>query len=195
MDKLANTITNYYIQKNIIAEEKREIYSYGFKLIFSDVINYMIIILLGIILNRLIESVAFLITLCGVRKFSGGFHAKSFWLCRLAMIITCLCVILLTDIVTYTGFETVIVIFVNVISVVFITIFAPVIHPNKPLSDKQKHNNKIKSVITSIVMSIVSIAIVAKDMKFGVTISITLLAVVALMTIGMAVRKGGKENV
>lgn len=195
MDKLANTITNYYIQKNIIAEEKREIYSYGFKLIFSDVINYMIIILLGIILNRLIESVAFLITLCGVRKFSGGFHAKSFWLCRLSMIITCLCVILLTDIVTYTGFETVIVIFVNVISVVFITIFAPVIHPNKPLSDKQKHNNKIKSVITSIVMSIVSIAIVAKDMKFGVTISITLLAVVALMTIGMAVRKGGKENV
>ena len=45
-------------------------------------------------------------------------------------------------------------------------------------------------------MSIVSIIIVVTtDMKFGVTISITLLAVVVLMIIGMAVQKGGKENV
>lgn len=196
MDRLANIITDHYIRKKIIAEEKREIYSYGFKLIIADVINYVMIILLGIVFNRLIESIVFLITLCGIRQFSGGFHAKSFWLCRLSMIITCLCVMLLTDIVTYTGFESIIVILVNVISVVFITMIAPVVHPNKPLSDKQKHNNKIKSVITSIFMLIVSIIIVVTtDMKFGVTISITLLAVVVLMIIGMAVQKGGKENV
>ena len=103
---------------------------------------------------------------------------------------------LLTDIVTYTKYETIIVISVNVISILIIAITAPIVHLNKPLSDKQKHNNKIKSVITSIFMSIVSIIIiVATDMKFGVTISITLLAVVVLMIIGMAVRKGGKENV
>ena len=91
MDRLANTITDYYIRKKIIAEEKREIYSYGFKLIISDVINYIIIISLGIVFNRLIESIVFLITLCGIRQFSGGFHAKTFWLCRLSMILTCLC--------------------------------------------------------------------------------------------------------
>lgn len=103
---------------------------------------------------------------------------------------------LLTDIVTYTKYEAIIVISVNVISTVIIAITAPIVHLNKPLSDKQKYNNKIKSVITSIFMSIVSIIIiVATDMKFGVTISITLLAVVVLMIIGMAVRKGGKENV
>ena len=196
MDKLANTITDYYIRKKIIAEEKREIYSYGFKLIIADAINYIIIILFGIVFNRLIESIVFLITLCGLRRFSGGFHAKTFWLCRLSMIITCLCVMLLTDIVTYTGFEAIITILVNTISVVFSTIIAPIVHPNKPLSDKQKHNNKIKSIITSTFLSIVSIAIVVTtNMKFGVTISITLLAVVFLMIIGMAVQKGGMENV
>ena len=68
MDRLANTITDYYIRKKIIAEEKREIYSYGFKLIIADVINYVIIISLGIVFNRLIESIAFLITLCGLRQ-------------------------------------------------------------------------------------------------------------------------------
>ncbi len=196
MDRLANAITDYYIRKNIILEEKREIYSYGFKLIIADVINYLIVILFGIVFNRLTESIIFLITLCGLRQFSGGFHAKSFWLCRLSMIITCLCVIMLTDMVTYTGFKSIIVILVNVISVAFITKSAPIVHSNKPLSDKQKHNNKIKSIITSICLSIISIIIVVTtDIKFGVTISITLLAVVVLMIIGMAVQKGGKENV
>ena len=196
MDRLANTITDYYIRKKIITEEKREIYSYGFKLIIADVINYVIIISLGIVFNRLIESTSFLVALCGLRQFSGGFHAKTFWLCRLSMIITYFCVMLLTDIVTYTKYETIIVISVNVISIVIIAITAPIVHLNKPLSDKQKHNNKIKSIITSIFMSIVSIIIVdTTDMKFGVTISITLLAVVVLMIIGMAVQKGGKENV
>ena len=191
MDRLANTITDYYIRKKIITEEKREIYSYGFKLIIADVINYVIIISLGIVFNRLIESTSFLVALCGLRQFSGGFHAKTFWLCRLSMIITYICVMLLTDIVTYTKYETIIVISVNVISIVIIAITAPIVHLNKPLSD-----NKIKSIITSIFMSIVSIIIVdTTDMKFGVTISITLLAVVVLMIIGMAVQKGGKENV
>lgn len=196
MDRLANTITDYYIRKKIITEEKREIYSYGFKLIIADVINYVIILSLGVIFQRFIESIAFLITLCGLRQFSGGFHAKTFWLCRLSMITTCLCVMLLTDIVTYTGFEIITAVFVNVISVVFITITAPIVHPNKPLSDKQKHSNKIKSIITSVFLSIASIVfVVTTDMKFGVTIAITLLAVVVLMIIGMAIQKGGKENV
>lgn len=196
MDKLANTLTDYYIRKNVIPEDKREIYSYGFKLIIADVINYIIIISLGIVFNRLIESIIFLITLCGLRQFSGGFHAKTFWLCRLSMITTCLCVMLLTDIVTYTGLEIIIATSVNAISVAFIMIVAPVVHPNKPLSDKQKHNNKIKSIITSIFLSIVSIIlIVSIDMKFGVTISMTLLAVVVLMIIGKATQKGGNENV
>ncbi len=196
MDNLANAITDFYIRKNIIAEEKREIYSYGFKLIIADVINYIIILLLGIVLNRVIGSMVFLITLCGLRQFSGGFHAKTFWLCRVSMVTTCLCVTILTDIVMYTGIEITISISACLISVVFITIFAPVTHANKPLTDKQKHNNKIKSIITSVFLSIASIiVVVTTDMKFGVTISITLLAIVVLMIIGMAVREGGKKNV
>ena len=196
MDKLANTLTDYYVRKNVIPEDKREIYSYGFKLIIADAINYIIIISLGIVFNRLIENIIFLITLCGLRQFSGGFHAKTFWLCRLSMITTCLCVMLLTDIVTYTGFEIIIATSVNAISVTFIMIVAPVIHPNKPLSDKQECSNKIKSVITSIFLSVVSIIIIVfTDMKCGVTISMTLLSVVILMIIGKAIQKGGNENV
>jgi len=192
MDKLADAITDYYIRKKVIAEDKKEIYSYGFKLIIADIINYAIIITLGVILDRLTESIVFLISLCGLRQFCGGFHAKTFWLCRLSMIITYLCVILLTDMVTYTDYKTAIVLSVNILSIIFISIFAPAEHPNKPLSDVQKRGNRIKSIIISISLSTASFIFMIVGMKkLGITISITLLAVIILMIIGLLARKGG----
>ncbi len=195
MDRLVDIITNYYVRKNVITEDKRDIYFYGFKLIISDIINYAIIIILGIVLNRLIESVAFLISLCVLRQFSGGFHAKTFWLCRLSMIITYICVMALSDIIAYKEYSIITVSIINVISIVFIAVFAPIVHPNKPLSDKQRRGNKIKSIITSFFLSIASILLVIADVKPGVTISTTLLSVIILMIIGSATQKGGKRNV
>lgn len=195
MDKLTNIITNYCVERKIIAEEKREIYSYGFKLIIADIVNYLIVIIIGMVFDRILESILFLISLCGLRQFCGGFHAKTFWLCRLSMMTTFACVILLTDLVLRTGQATIIIILLNLIDVIFISIFAPIEHPNKKLSDKQKHNNKIKSIIISISLTIASIVFVAVDMKFGVTISITLLSVIVLMIISIATKKGGKVNV
>ena len=113
MDRLVDIITNYYVRKNVITEDKRDIYFYGFKLIISDIINYAIIIIIGIVLNRLIESVAFLISLCVLRQFSGGFHAKTFWLCRLSMIITYICVMALSDIIAYKEYSIITVSIIN----------------------------------------------------------------------------------
>lgn len=88
MEKISNAITDFYIRKNHVPKEKREIYSYGFQLILADIINFSIVILLGVFLGKVIDSILFLITLCSIRQFSGGFHAKTFWLCRVSMLIT-----------------------------------------------------------------------------------------------------------
>lgn len=195
MDKMANAITNYYVRKKIIAEDKHDIYCYGFKLIIADIINYSIIIILSIVFDRFTEGIIFLISLCGLRQFSGGFHAKSFLLCRLSMIITYMCVMFLTDVVIHTELQIIIVLSINVLSIIFISIFSPVEHPNKPLMDKQKRSNKNKSIITSVILSLVSISLKSFDMKSGVTISTTLLAVIVLMIISLTTKKGGGKNV
>ena len=49
MDKLSVAITDFCIKNNKIDKEKREIYIYGFKLIFADIINFSIILLFGLI--------------------------------------------------------------------------------------------------------------------------------------------------
>lgn len=78
MDKLASILTNYYVRNNIVTKDKREIYYYGFKLIIADVINYILIISLGIVFNRLMESVVFLLALCGLRQSAVDFMQKAF---------------------------------------------------------------------------------------------------------------------
>lgn len=193
MNRLASAITNYYCKKNIIAEDKKEIYCYGFQLIMADIINYTIIIALGIILNRIIDSMVFLIILCGIRQFSGGFHAKTFAVCRLSFIATYICVLSISFIIS--KINNVYVVLINVICFIFISYFAPIEHPNKPMTSLQKKRNKLKSIITSSVVSVASVILVAMDMAVGVTISITLLAVAFWMLVSLLMRKGDKKNV
>ncbi len=195
MERLANFLTDYCVANNIVEKDKEEIYLYGFKLIIADVINYTIIILLGIILRTLAESIVFMMCLCILRRYCGGFHAKTFWVCRLSMVTTYLCVMFLSKQLIEAGNMTFIVAPIDIASIIFISLFAPVEHPNKPLSNKQKQKNRIKAIITSVLLTIVSISFVAVNIKTGVTISITLLAVIILMIISMAIQKGGTRNV
>lgn len=193
MDRLANIITDYYIKKAYVPENKREIYMYGFKLIIADIINFSIVALLGAVIGRFAESVIFLITLCGVRQFSGGFHAKTFWLCRLSMLVTFLCVMMVSYLLSKSIFYNICTIsIIDFISLIFIALLSPVKHPNKILTEPQRRSNKVKAIITSFILSVGSVALVMTGRIEGVTISITLTAVVVLMIAGIAAQKGGK---
>ena len=46
MDKISTFLADYCIRHSQVPREKREIYIYGFKLIFADIINFGIIIFL-----------------------------------------------------------------------------------------------------------------------------------------------------
>lgn len=193
MNMLADFITTCCIRKNIISEDKKEIYCYGFKLIIADVINFSIIIILGVALNRLCESLVFLFTLCFLRQFTGGFHAKTFWLCRTSMIITYFLVMFLSTVILKASPQ-IICLFINILCVVIIFLYAPAENTNKPLSSIQKKSNKLKSVITSIIFSAASMIFASAGEIVGVTISTTLSAVVILMLAVKIKTKGGYKN-
>lgn len=195
MNKLANILTDFCMSRNKIQEDKREIYCYGFKLIISDIINFSIVLIIGLLLNKVLDSVLFLITLCGIRQFSGGFHAKSFWLCRLSMIITFITVFALSNILTKCYWNLLGCMLVNFLSVVTMAILAPIMHPNKILTAIQKQKNRIKSIVMSFIMSVISTVLILLDVDGGVTISITLLAVVVLMIVSLIMYREVNGNV
>lgn len=194
-EAIANAITHYCLNKKYIPEEKKEIYCYGFKLIFADIINFTLVLLLALIFGEITSGIAFLITLCSVRKHSGGFHAKTFWLCRLSMLVTFISVLAVKTVVAKTDYLLPISIALNIISVIIIAKLAPVKHPNKTMNERQIKLNKKNAIIASAVMAAVSTVLTAAGITEGVTITITLSADVILMIIGLISTKGGKTNV
>ena len=196
MEKLSIVLTNYYIKNQRIPDEKRDIYIYGFKLIFADIINFGIILSLGLFMDKLNEGIVFLITFCHVRQYSGGFHAKTFFVCRLAMMITFISAMLVVAFLKTQIFTIVSVVIANVISVIGISFFAPIENVNKRLSLRIKRINKMKSIIISSGFSLISILLVVFDIKAeGITISVTLFAVFVLMIVGLITTRGGNSSV
>lgn len=195
MDKLSRVLTDYYLNKNYISSDKKEVYEYGFKLIIADLINFSLVLILGGIVRRFSDSVVFLITLCTVRQFSGGFHAKTFWICRLSMVITFISVIICTNLFLRFGVSVRGVLFINILCDIFIGVFSPVKHKNKKLTEEQKYKNKMSAVIISLIFSVISVIFTAAKNNWGITILSTLIAVVILMIVGILVQKGGSDDV
>ena len=196
MEKISNAITDFCIRHSQISNENREIYNYGFRLIFADVINFLIITLFGLCIGEIIGSVIFLVTLCGIRKFSGGFHAKSFLICRLSMIATYFLVTIATFFVLKISRIITVVVFINLASIIGISLLAPIENVNKKLTTHQVKVNKMKAIVVATVLSFTSIVLVFLNYRAeGITISITILAVVVLMIPGLIEKKGGDSNV
>ncbi len=194
MEKLASAITDYYIRKNIIDAAKRNIYIYGFKLIISDIVNFIVIIILGLLVNCVLESVVFLITLCGLRVFTGGFHAKTFFVCRLSMMITFILVMATSNLLIESGVNYIYIGFLNIISTIIVALLAPVQNPNKKLEVNQMKINHKRSVIASVLLSVLSVILVYYRINIGVIISITTAAVAILMVVGLIVMKADEPD-
>lgn len=195
MNNLSMILTNYFVSKKLIPYEKMEIYNYGFKLMLSDIINFSIIMLLGVLLNRVLDGLVYLVVLCSIRRFSGGFHAKTFWLCRLSMFITFLLILTLVDFLSFITISPLTSVFINIVLLLFIAVFSPVKHPNKKLNSKQIKKNKYNAILVTILWTPLSVFLIYLNITQGITIVTTILAVVILMALGMINKEGGRSNV
>lgn len=129
----------YNLSKNIVEalfgkeDINKEIYIYGFELLFSSLIGTILLIGIGIVLNVLTESIIFIISFSLFRVFSGGFHSNSFILCNLITVLNFVIIVLI-----YRCFYNVLllpIIFVTilVLSIVIALLFAPLDNPNHPI--------------------------------------------------------------
>ena len=57
---ISKKLASYLSRKNIIDKDKKEIYQYGYEVLISGLIGFAIVIILGILMNRFIESLLFL---------------------------------------------------------------------------------------------------------------------------------------
>ncbi|MBD9047359.1 MAG: hypothetical protein EGR46_00205 [Ruminococcus sp.] len=56
---------------------------YGVQLIISSIINFLICIITSLLFGELLNGLIFFVAFSSLRKFTGGFHSRSFLICNI----------------------------------------------------------------------------------------------------------------
>lgn len=131
----ANNITNYLICKKVIKDDDREIYQYGFEQVFSSLLNIATMLLLGIILGIIYQSLVLILSFMALRSYSGGYHAKTPLQCYLLTVMSILAALSIMKFITIDRF---ICLGLLVLSSVVILLLSPIGSKNKPLDEIEK---------------------------------------------------------
>lgn len=193
MDTIADLLTEKLIQRKIIDCKKREIYYTGIKLICADIINFSLIMVIGLITKSFVYSLIYIVEMVLVRRFSGGFHAKTYGVCRILTVGTYVMIFIVSRCIDeyYSIYSMVF----GVLAIVSMIIFAPIRHPNKELNETERKANKLFSVLTTSGFVVLAIILSICSRKSGLIISLILFAITILMYVGLFVnRKGGKAD-
>ncbi|MDD4730222.1 MAG: accessory gene regulator B family protein [Dysgonamonadaceae bacterium] len=76
MERLANALTNKLVKLNIVKIEDKELYVYGFWQGSILIINFLTIIVIGLLFKMLWQSLVFIISYSFLRPVAGGYHAR-----------------------------------------------------------------------------------------------------------------------
>ena len=170
----ANNITNYLICKKVIKDDDREIYQYGFEQVFSSLLNIATMLLLGIILGKIYQSLVLILSFMALRSYSGGYHANTPLHCYLLTVMSISAALSIMKFITIDRF---ICLGLLVLSSVVILLFSPIGSKNKPLDEIEKIIYRKKTIIVWSVETCVSIVFIILDIT-EIHIAITLAQVI-----------------
>lgn len=191
--KIAETIADYYIRKEVIEPNMKPIYEHGISLIINDILNFGIILSASVFLDSLLHGLLFTTVFYFLRVRCGGFHAKKEWICRVTMLISFASVFICTWIIGKLSIQWSIIPII-IISVLMLIPIIPVENPNKKLTDAVRKKNKIYGIIIIFLCALSSIILTIYRVQGGIVIALTLLSVAVLAVIGKMVNKKREEN-
>lgn len=148
--RISSGIAKKMATVGIVSQESVDTYVYGIELLVSFFFSAGIIITIGLIAGKIIETIVFLSVFIILRSFTGGFHANTFIKCTIITLLTYGIVLLLSCLITiplpvYFAF--------TLIELVLISIFAPIENINKPIKGKKRIRHKVTSIVLLILFA------------------------------------------
>ena len=134
-----------------------ELYEYAIYIILSSAFHMATVIVLGLVFNLLTESLVFYFSFIAIRKFAGGYHAKTPVRCYLfsfASNIIILCLVKWLSSIN-TLFIFIFIIF-ELLCVVLILLISPLDTENNPLTGQEKKMYRMLTSIITILIFIIS---------------------------------------
>lgn len=150
LSRLAQNAAYFFAEKDVIKKEDIKIYAYGYEILFSEAINWIITIIISIATKSVLKTIVYMISFMQLRESIGGFHAKTHLGC---IIISTVVYVLCLFLWSYTPYEWHRVIIVSglILHLILVLAIAPVEHPNKPFSEKEAVRFRKKGCILSLI--------------------------------------------
>ncbi len=182
---LADDAAIMLITNNIIEEEKREAYTYGFELFFENILFFGIIFIIALLTKTLIFSVLFTFLYKMLRQYTGGFHCKTAELCLVVSVLIYLVVVLLYKL-DMDSIEFVLAIGI-LFSTIIIIIFSPRESKNRPLESGERKKYRVISIVIAAIIALV--ATISYKLNFSLlfysaSCSLTADAVLIILSLG-----------
>ena len=193
ISKLAKNIAHFFVIQKIIEESKEIIYAYGLELLISDVLNTIIVLLIALLSHTLPAVIVFIAVFMGLRRFAGGYHANSHFSCMFTLVIVMLVFSYgICNISEHT----------NICSIAFVAsalpvifCFAPVSHPNKPMSVEKGVSLKRKSRFLAVILFLaVIVMLVFRYWKLSLYVSSGILLSAIAVLLGRFLNRGDNSK-
>lgn len=174
-----------------------ELYEYAIYIILSSAFHMATVIVLGLVFNLLTESLVFYLSFIVIRKFAGGYHAKTPTRCYLFSIVSN--IIMFYLIKWLNGACTLFVylfMMIGLFCLVEILLISPLDTENNPLTGQEKKMYRmLTSIITILIFIISSLCFfkgyrnIGSSMICGVVMSALVLLMRKIQIINMRIKK------
>ena len=81
IEMLSKKVVSGLFKNHAICEEECGLYRYGCEIFLTMTLNTCFIFFQGILMDRLLETIIFIVCFIPIRTYAGGYHATSFFRC------------------------------------------------------------------------------------------------------------------
>ena len=187
MEKFSSKLIEFFVSNDLIKNEDKELYEYAVNIILSSLIHIATVMIIGLCFNLFIESLVFYFSFIAIRKFAGGYHAKTPVRCYAFSVISSIIMLCLIKYANSVGniFTYLLIIF-ELLCVVLIILMSPLDTEKHQLNSYEKKWYKTLAVLISVCIFIISLFCVLTELR---NIGYSLICGVIMSTLVLLMRK------
>ncbi len=191
LQQVASDLTELLLKKEIVKEQDKEIYTYGFEAMFSTIINTILVLTIGILAGTLLETLIYLICFALLRVYCGGYHAKTHVGCILMFVGLYGSAMFIPHLIPaqYNGLLSIV---IGGISLTAIFLYAPIEHQNRPfVGNEYKTFRKLARIIVLLEAALIVFisAIYQNFSKIALIISMAMISVVFILALAKIIER------
>lgn len=182
LETISGAIAKSFADQGIINGDETDIYQFGLRQLFFFVVNMITAITIGIVVGMLQECLVFSLAYMLLRRYTGGYHAKTSIRCyflSILMVVVVLFSIKAAILYEWNDFC----IIATMFSGVVIYLKAPIESENKPLDDAEYRKYRKCSLIIMIIEEVIVLTLFFFSNSVSVCIAFAVISAATMLLI------------